>query len=147
MVIEIDKNFADHTSLNSPFGDRSSVFGQQIAIVNELLADVDRASLEQTSMGERFESLFRAHGGTEYAFKQIAVDVLNRNLAQDSDQATSPVVDGKLAAATTALRLERERIIKQLSAGARSLEKLLAFDQSLQGSGETGAAPSEINRS
>ena len=80
---------------------------------------------------DRFEAVFRAYGGAEYGFKQIAADVLTRNSNARYDHGVTPLIDGKAAMAISELKLERERIIKQLSAAAGNLEKLVAFERAL----------------
>ena len=131
MVIEIGPAHSDQTALESNFNDKTSIMAQRLAVINELVERKGQLPLDSVAMEDRFEELFRAHGGAEYAFKQIAADVLLRDAHQKQSPENSPLIEGKAAQAINALRMEREKIISQLSASARNVTKLVEFEQLL----------------
>ena len=131
MVIETVPGTADQSTLDKSFNDPTSLLSQQLEIISELVDRRDQLRLDDVVMDDRFEAVFRAYGGAEYGFKQIAADVLTRNSNARHDHGVTPLIDGKAAMAISELKLERERIITQLSAAAGNLEKLVAFERAL----------------
>lgn len=117
MVIEVSKRPASAHELNLDFSETASVLESRLALLKDLF---NQDNLRDITMDERFEEIFRAHGGTEYAFKQIAAEVLDKSA---SENASRKNID-RSNLAISALETERRKIIEELIVGARNLEKI-----------------------